>query len=116
MDAQAAKLAELQEQLVLANVELLRLSAQHGELNDELNRVKSQYGAGATVSDDLRLVAGACERPAKRAKKTQSCKESSTTPSTAESPAALTEKDDLKNCSEVLTLENQCISGLVAET
>lgn len=42
--------------------------------------MKSHHAAGGTVSDDLKSVASACERPASCAKMTRSCKESSTTP------------------------------------
>lgn len=50
-----------------------------------------------------------------RAKMTQSCDESSTTPSTASFLTLLTKQGNLKNCCDVLTLETQCTSGLSAE-
>lgn len=50
------------------SVDVLQLSAKNVELADELSHVKLQSAAGATVSNDLKSVAGACERHAKRAK------------------------------------------------
>lgn len=47
---------------------------------------------------------------------TQFYKDSSTTPMTAAFLALLTEKDDLKNCCQALTLKSQCILRLAAET
>lgn len=95
---------------------LSQLSAKHDDPTSELGRVKTQYVAGATVSDGLKSVAGACSKPAKRAKMTCQCKESSTTPLKALFLALLAERDDFENCSGTLTIENQCIPGLAAET
>lgn len=67
------KIAELKDQLEAKIAELLQLSETYGELNDELSQVKLQHGAETTASDDLKSVARACERPAKRAKATRSC-------------------------------------------
>lgn len=77
--------------------------------------MKSQHAAGAIVSDDLKWVAEACEHIAKRLRLARSCKKSSTTPSAAPFLGLLTERDDLKNRCEALTLESQCISWLAAE-
>lgn len=104
MDAQTVKVRELQERLVAKSVELSQLSAKHSELTNEFSHMISQLVAGATVSDDVKMVAGARERPARRAKLTCQCKESSPTSSTAAELALLTEKDELKNRCEVLTL------------
>lgn len=74
VDAQIAEVAELQKQIATKSAGLSQLSAKRGEPNDDLRRVKSQHAADATVSDDLNLSAGACERPPKRAKMTGSFK------------------------------------------
>lgn len=105
----------LQEQLAAKDTELSHLSAKHGELNNELRRVRLKHTAVTTVSDDLKLVAGACERPAKRARKTQLCEEFSTTPLAAVFLALLTKGHGFKNLCEALLLENQCFPGLAAE-
>lgn len=78
--------------------------------------MKLQYVPDAALSDDLKVVARACERPAKRAKMTRLCKETFSTPLIAAFSALLIERDDLENRCEVLTLKPQCIFGLVADT
>lgn len=62
---------------------------------------------GAPVSNDLNSVAGARELPAKLAKMTRSCKETSNMPSTAAILTLLTDRDALKSCCEALTLETK---------
>lgn len=69
-----------QERLAAKSAELAQLSANHGELTNELSRVNLQKVVGTTVSDDLKSVVGAYERPAKRVKMTRQCEDSSTTP------------------------------------
>lgn len=91
------------------------MSAKQGELTDELSRVKSHYGAGATMSVDLKSVTDACERPTKRAKMTSSCREPTTTPSTAAFLALLAKRIYPKNRCEALARESQCIPDLVNE-
>lgn len=71
--------------------------------------------AGATVSDDLRSVAWACERPTKCAKGARTGGEAPTSPSTEAFLALVSESDDLTNCSRAFTLEKQCTTGLIAE-
>lgn len=96
MDAQTANVVGLQDYMPATNASLLLSSAKHEELNDKPRRVSSQHATGATVPDDLKLVAGACERPEKRVKLTRPCEESSTTSLTAVFFALLTKRDDLK--------------------
>lgn len=76
------------------------------ELNDEIHRVRSRHAAVATLLDDLKSVAGAYERPAKRATITRLCEAFFTVSSTVAFSALLTETDHLKNCCEALALEN----------
>lgn len=78
MDAQTAEVAELPELLLATIAKLSKLSVKRDEMNDELSCVRSYHAAVATVLDDPKLVAGANERPAKRAKTTRSCNESFT--------------------------------------
>lgn len=101
-------ITELQERLAAKSAELLQLSEKHGKPNDVFSQAKSQSAAGATLLDDLKSVARACERPAKHAKMTQVCKGFSTTSSAAVFLALLKERDDLKSRCEALALESQC--------
>lgn len=78
--------------------------------------MKSQNLAGATVLDDPKLDAGNRERPNKRALVAHLCKEWSSTPSTAAFAVFSAERKDYRSCCEAFALENQCISGLAAET
>lgn len=68
------------------------------------------------ISESLKLVAEAFERPANRARVKLRCNESSATPSTAAFLALIAKRGDFKNCCKALTLDNQCISGLAAES
>lgn len=116
MNAQIAEVAKLQEQLAVTVAELLQLLAKYGGLSDGLRVVRLQPAAGTTVSANLKSAAGRCERFAQSAKMTRPCKESSTTASKAAFSALLTERDDLKNCCEASTLENQRTSKYASET
>lgn len=111
----ATKMMAFQNLLVAKSTELSQSSALNVEMSNEPNRGKLQIAAGDTLSDDLRSVAGACKRPAKRAKMTRQCKCLSSIPSTLVFSTRLEEKDDLKNCCEALTLENQYIPRLATE-
>lgn len=82
--------AKIEEQLAAKSAELVQLSAERGELYDELSLANLQHAAGATVSEDLESLAGACDRPSKRTKVTRSCEESSTKPPAAGFLALLT--------------------------
>lgn len=93
MAAQTIMSTELQEQLAAKSAELSQLAAKYGEQTDKLSRLKSQHAAGATVVNDLKSIAEAYERPAKCAKITWQCKESSTIPLTAKFLALLSERD-----------------------
>lgn len=115
MDSQATEITAPQKQLAAKSVELLQLPAKHVELKDMLSRVKVQNAAGATVSDDVESVAGAYERPAKRARMTRQCEDSSTTSSTTTLLALLVEWDDFREHCEALPLGNQCLPGLATE-
>lgn len=114
-DTKAEKIAELQERQATKSLGLSQRAAEHNELTSELRRVKLQHTAGATVSDDLKSVAGASARPAKRFRMTLMCKKGSTAPPTTAFSALLIVRDDFKNCFEALTLENQCFAELAAE-
>lgn len=96
MDTQTTEVTFLQEQLAERSAELSQLSAKHVKLVEEFGRVELQSAAGPTASDDLKTVAGTCERPAKCAKMTRQCKVSSTASSTAVFLALLAERDDFK--------------------
>lgn len=52
------EIAKLQEHLTAKSAELSRLSAKHRKLTNKLSRVKLQNTAGATILDNLKLVAG----------------------------------------------------------
>lgn len=104
-----------QEQLAAKGAELLQRSAKHVVLTVESSRLKLQSAAGFTVSEDLKLVAGARERPEKRAKETRRCKEAFAKPSTAAFLALLAERDGFETCCKELTLENQCTLEVAAE-
>lgn len=108
-------IAELQEQLLAKNAQLLQLPTKHAELDDELIRIKSLCVAGVTVLDDLKSVAGACERPTKLAKMTRSRKESSATLLATAFLTLLTEQNDLIRRCEEFKLGNQHIPWLAAE-
>lgn len=62
------------------------------------------------------LMAGTCERSAKRGEMTRSCRESFTKPFTAKFLAPLTESGGHKTRLEALALENQCTLGVAAVT
>lgn len=112
MDAQTVEVAELQEQLVSTNAELSQLPATRGERNDELRRMKLHHASGATVSGDLMLVAGVCERPEKRAKMTRLREVSSSTLPMPAFSALLTERDYLQNLFEEFTVNTRVFLGL----
>lgn len=67
---------------------------------------------GLEETDD---VVGACQRPAKLAEMTQSCKAPSTSLLIASFLTLVTERDDLKDCREALMLETQYFAGVSAE-
>lgn len=67
IEAQTVEIIKIQELLVAKAANQFQSPAKYGELTDKFSRVNLQYAIGGTVSDDLKLVAGACERPAKRA-------------------------------------------------
>lgn len=77
--------------------------------------MKLQDTAGATVANDLNLVAGAWECPVKHAKGTRFCKESSTTSPTAAFLDLLARRDDLKKFCDALASKNYFIPGLPAK-
>lgn len=58
MNAHIGEIAELEEQLTAKSAKLSQSSAKHGVLADNLSRVILQYVAGATVSDNSKLVGG----------------------------------------------------------
>lgn len=62
MNAHTVEIAELQEQLTAKSAELSELLAKNSELSAGISRVKAQNVAGSTVLDNLKLVAGNCER------------------------------------------------------
>lgn len=68
--------------------------------------MKLRNAAGATVSNELKSVAGACERPTKRARLMCQRKESSTTPSSTAFLAPMAERVDFESCFEPLDLGN----------
>lgn len=70
MDAKVEVKTELRELLEAKSGKLAWLSASNGELTDELSCVKPQHAPGATMSDALKWLVVACERPAKRAQMT----------------------------------------------
>lgn len=115
MDARTKEVAELQEQSTAKGAELSGLLSQNGEFVDKLRQIKAQNAARGTVSDDLKLLAGDCERPSRRAEVVHPCDDLSTTPSMAAFSALLAEQEDYKNCCESLVLENHCTPGLAAE-
>lgn len=116
VNAQIVLKMELREGVAARSTKLLQLSAKHLDLIDKLSRLNSLHAPGAIALVDLTSVAGARERPAKRAKKTRTCKEAFSTHFTAAFSALLTERDDPENYFEALTLEDQRILGLAAET
>lgn len=71
MDTHTTEIAELQWLLTAMSAEFSQLSAKHSELTNELSRVSLQNAVGAAVLSDLKLVAGNCERPNKRAEVTR---------------------------------------------
>lgn len=79
MDTHGPEMMALQEQLAAKSADLSKLLANHVEWTDELGFVKLPSAAGATVSGDLKPLAGVRERPARRTKATRKCKDSSTT-------------------------------------
>lgn len=89
MDALSVEVAKLQEQWAAENSELRQSSARYSAQINELGHMQPQHTTGTTVSVDLKSVAGACERPAERAKVTLTCKESFPTPSPASFPALI---------------------------
>lgn len=114
-NARTAEVAKLQKQLEVTNARWQQFFTNYGELNDELLRVKLHHADGATVSDDLKSAAAARERPAKRTKLTQLCKETSTKLFIASFVALLTEMNGLKNWIETLMIEIHCIPALNVE-
>lgn len=115
LDTHTAKIAKLQKQLSAKSAELLQRSAKHIEPTDKSSRVKSQIAAGASVLNNLKSVAGNCERLNKRPRVTRQCAGLSTTLHTAAFSALLDEREDYKNCCETLGTESHCIPGLAAE-
>lgn len=91
------------------------MSVKHGDLTNKLSDMKSENAAGADVLDDLKSVAGNCERPKTRAKVAGQCEEPSTTALTAAFLVQLAEWVDYKNFYEASTIENQCIHGRAAD-
>lgn len=85
-------------QLADKNAELSWLQAKPMKLTDKVRRVNWQNAAGASVSDDIKSIAGACKHPSKRAKMTHQSKDFSTALSTAASFALLPERDDFESC------------------
>lgn len=77
--------------------------------------MKSQSSACGTVSHKLRLVTRACNCPTNRVRVTQRCDDFCAAPSTVVFLALLIERNDYKNCCEVLSSENQCISAHAPE-
>lgn len=92
-----AKIAEVQKQVMAKSAKLSQPYAKHRELTNELDGEKWQNAIGATVLDELNSVAWNCECPKKRVRVTRQCKHSSTTFSTAASPALLAEWEDYNN-------------------
>lgn len=97
------------------NAKLSQILGDYCELTDELGRMKLQYAAGVTVSDDLKFVTVACEPPTTRAKLLRQCKSFFTTFSTAAFLDPPAERDNFKSRSETLALEYQCMFGLALE-
>lgn len=111
MNVQFAVLAEIQVPLAATNAEFWQLSERHGELDNKLGPSNLQHVGSATLSHDLKSIAGACERSAKRANMTRSCRTVLATPSAAALSTLLTERDNLKSRSEALTLETGVFPG-----
>lgn len=82
-DTQAVEMLALHGQLAAKSTKLLQLSSKHVMLTYELSHVKLQSVARHTVPRNLKLVAEACKRPAKRAKPTRRCEHFSAIPYTA---------------------------------
>lgn len=108
METQATKMT-VSQQLTAINIKQTQISAMQIELTDKSSHVKLQDATEGTVSDDLRLVAEACDCPAKHAEMTRQCRNYSATTTTAAFLALLAKRGDLKNCCETLTLGKQCI-------
>lgn len=68
VEAKTEKVTILQKRLVAKSAKLLLLSAGNGKLIDEIGRVESQHGTGATASNDPKSISTVCGRPAKRTK------------------------------------------------
>lgn len=100
------EMTALQEQLASRSAALLQFSANYVEWTDELSCLELQSLAEDTVVDNLRSVAGTCERSAKRAQLTRRCKNSFAASSTAAFSALLAEQDDFENCREALMLKS----------
>lgn len=115
MDSHTAEIAEIQERLTAKGADLSQLASKHRKQAVELIRVKLLNTAGATVLDDLELVAENCERSNKRPMVTHKCRKSYTTSHTAGLSAPLVVGENYKNRSEALTVEVQFVSGFVAE-
>lgn len=113
-DTHTSDLAELQEQLMTKGAELSQLIAKHSEPIDELICVKLQIAAEATVLPDLKLAAGNCDCPNKRARLTHQCKKSPIKPSRTTFSALLAGQEDYKIHCEALMIDSQCIFGLPA--
>lgn len=113
--AETTEMTELQKPLATKSAELSQLTATQGVLIDDLSCVKLQNAAKAIVSDNRKSVAGANERREKSTIMTCQCRESSTTPLTVVFLALLFKQDELKNDSDAFTLENESLSGVVAE-
>lgn len=109
MNSHTAVIFEIQKQLLAKSALLSRLSAKHRRLTNELSHAKLHNAAGATALDDLKLVAGNCERPNRCAWMTSQCKESLTMSSTAAFSALLAERKNDKNCYEALTTESSLL-------
>lgn len=78
--------------------------------------LRLQGGSGGIVTKDLRSVTKRFERPAKCAKVSRWCNESTDTPLTATFRSLFAEREEIKNGCKALSSRNQCISGLDAET
>lgn len=93
--------AKFQEQPTAKDAELSQMSGKHSELINGLSHVKSQNEDWAITVDNLKSVAGKCERRSKCAGLAPQCDESTTTPSTDLFFAPLAEQEDYKSPCEV---------------
>lgn len=71
--AQTANVTKQRKELTATKSEPCWFSSKHGELNDDLCRLKLHHAADATKPKDPKSVARKRERPAKRENMTCSC-------------------------------------------